>query len=75
MLLSEKFDKLVSFELDIPHEISFNFHHRGTFRQETPKSLPKLSMQANNSFKSGLLAKTNWKYLLTAHNFWIVLQI
>lgn len=50
MLLSEKFDKLVSFELDIPHEISFNFHHIGTLRQETPKSLPKLSMQANNSF-------------------------
>lgn len=50
MLLSEKCDKLVSFELNIPHEISFNFHHCGTFRQETPKSLPKLSMQANNSF-------------------------
>lgn len=48
MLLSEKLDKVLSFELDFPLEISFRFHNRGTFRQETQKSSSKLSVQVCN---------------------------
>lgn len=52
MLLSEKFIKRFffsfSFELDFPYENLFHFHNQGTFRQETEKSPPKLSVQANS---------------------------
>lgn len=48
LLLSEKFDKLFSFELDFPYENLFNFHNQSAFRQETEKSSSKLSVQANS---------------------------